>query len=520
MIRLDYWNHPLIVKAIRVKYRGGRLFILASTYLLLLMAGGMMLFHYHAAMGIKDWARVYFVAMIGVQFAISAMIAISATSSSMQSEVATRTLDFQRIATLRPLQILLGKAIGEPASSYMLAMTTLPIAVLCCTMGKVPLASILILYVTMATTTFMMACLGLQHTLDPSSKGAQAGGIAGGVFFFIFTAMSVPLGFGIRGGFAEMISAAVGLFTPVFAIKGVAFEDSSIWTATMPVFDFEIPYAVLTPLAQLALASLALLFMTRRLTQPLLTPLSKPQSYVALLILDGLWAALQFNALNLGEGLTGPAVRFAAGHTILALLLVGRTTPSRESFQSWVWRLRGRRGLAADLLNGDRTLNVLALPVYCLIGLVVFVAAVAAPVIWLRPELLAATRWPELTMAAIVSVLVILCYGLFYQVLTVAMGRGSGATSFVALVIGLVGPWALGAGFQLPVVSSLSPVATFIRLKESTEAMYPPAPLLVVHLLGIAFWAWGLFGIARRLTRQVDRRLESLGIHAAAASTS
>src|SRR5262245_31565636 len=85
MIQIDYWNHPLIVKAIRVKYRGGRLFILASTYLVLLMAGGVMLFHYRDAMGIKDWARVYFVCMIGLQFGISSMIAIAATSSSMQS---------------------------------------------------------------------------------------------------------------------------------------------------------------------------------------------------------------------------------------------------------------------------------------------------------------------------------------------------------------------------------------------------------------------------------------------------
>jgi len=87
-------------------------------------------------------------------------------------------------------------------------------------------------------------------------------------------------------------------------------------------------------------------------------------------------------------------------------------------------------------------------------------------------------------------------------------------------VFGLGGPWALGTGFQLPVVSSLSPVATFIRLQESTLAMYPPVPLLVVHLLGIVFWAWGLFGITRRLARQVDRRLDSMGIQAAVAATS
>jgi hypothetical protein len=93
------------------------------------------------------------------------------------------------------------------------------------------------------------------------------------------------------------------------------------------------------------------------------------------------------------------------------------------------------------------------------------------------------------------------------------------------MVIGQVGPWVIGTAFQLPIASSLSPVATFIRLQESGLqesglAMYPPTPLLAVHLFGIAFWSWGLLGITRRLARQVDRRLESMGIPTAAAATS
>jgi hypothetical protein len=518
-MKLDYWNHPLIVKAIRVKYRGGRLFIVASAYLMVLVAAGVLLARYHTSLGIQDWVRVYFVCMIGVQFGLSAMLALTATSTSMQIEVVTRTLDFQRIATISPLQILLGKAFGEPTTSYMMAMATLPMSVMCCTMGKVSLVSLLVLYLTMATTTFMMACLGLQHSLDPASKGAQAGGIAGAIFFLTFMATGVPLSFGPRGGALELISAAVGLFTPILSIKGIAFggEGASIWTATMPFFDSQIPYALLTPIAQLALSLLMLLFMTRRLTQPLMTSLSKPQGYVLMVILDCVWAALQYNALNLAEGLTGPAVRFAIGHAALALLLVGRITPSRESFQSWAWRLRGRRNLAVDLLIGERTPNVLVLPVYCLMGAVVFFAAVAVPVHWLRPDFIAATRWPELTIAATTSVLVILFYGLFYQVLTVAMGRGAGITWFVVVAIGMVGPWALGTVFQLEWLSSLSPAETFVRLQDQAASRYPPWPLVVTYAIGIAFWSWGLRGLARRLTRQVDRRLESMGVHPVAA---
>jgi hypothetical protein len=316
-----------------------------------------------------------------------------------------------------------------------------------------------------------------------------------------------------------LLSAAVGLFTPILSIKGIAFRGDgvSMWTATMPFFNLDIPYAVLTPLAQSALAALALLFMTRRLRQPLLTSLSKLQSYAVLLILDLIWAALQFDALKLGEGLTAPAVRFAIGHTILVMLMVGRTTPGRESYLSWVWRLRGRRSLLVELLLGERSLNVLTLPVYCLIGAAVFLGAIALPVCVWQPQLLAVTNWDELVIGVAVSLLVILCYGLFYQVLSVAMGRGAGVTLFVIAVAAMVGPYALGAGYDLPLVASVSPLATFVRLQDQTLEPYAPAPILLVHAAGIAFWAWGLRGMARRLTRQADCRLDSMGIRAAAA---
>src|SRR5262245_52448020 len=156
-MNLDYWNHPLIVKAMRVKYRGGRLFTLATSYLLVLVAGGLILYHYRGSLGAREWARMYFIGMVGLQFAISSMMAIAATSSSMQTEVVSRTLDVQRIATISPRQILVGKAIGEPAGSYLLAIATIPLAILCCTLGGISLLEAALLYVTLATTTFMMA---------------------------------------------------------------------------------------------------------------------------------------------------------------------------------------------------------------------------------------------------------------------------------------------------------------------------------------------------------------------------
>ena len=104
-MRIDFWNNPIVVSAFRVKYRRGGLFNVAALYLLLLTAGGVVLFYYYDLFrGGWPWARTYFVCLMSLQFIVSTVIAASATSASMRTEVASRTLDFQRIAALSPRQ--------------------------------------------------------------------------------------------------------------------------------------------------------------------------------------------------------------------------------------------------------------------------------------------------------------------------------------------------------------------------------------------------------------------------------
>ncbi|MBI3466243.1 MAG: hypothetical protein HY000_24780 [Planctomycetes bacterium] len=513
MIQLDYWNHPLIVKAVRVKYRGGRIFWTASSYLLLLMMGGVALHRYQQLLQFEDWARVYFIIMISVQFFIAGMIALSTTASSMQSEVTTRALDFQRIAAISPIQIVLGKVIGEPVTSYLLSMSTIPIAVLCCTQTNIAGEEVVLLYVTLATTSFLGACLGIQHTLDPTSKGANAGAVVGMLGALIIPAIGMPVAaLGARVGLAGLLRALVGLLTPVFSIKGMAMPGLTIWSEQMPFFGANIPYALLTPVAQLALAALLVLFMTRRFTQPLLTSLSKLQSYAVLIVLDLLWAGLEYESVFLARGLTDAGMRYAMGHTVLALGVLSRATPGRETVQSWVWRFRGRRSLLADLWLGERSPNVLALITYSLIGPLVFGLAVAVPAGISKPAVIQQALLEPLGIAGTVSVLVILCYGVCCQAVNAAVGKGAGAIFFVSLLIGLLAPFAVGEGFGEPVITSLSPLATFIRLHEADSPPYHPAPFVAVHLAGIAFWGWGLYGMTQRTIRQVERKLDAMGV--------
>ncbi len=509
-MRLDYWNHPLIVKALRSRYRGGRIFTLASGHLLLLLVGAMIMFYYRSAMP-GPWARNYFVAMISVQFLLSALVAASAVSSSMQAEVTTRTLDFQRIAAITPAQILLGKVIGEPASSYLLALASVPMAVLCHALGGVSLAVLVLLYITLGTTTFMVACLAAQHPLDPTAPAKAGAAGTGGigcvgvlVWFSFMVAMSR------RGGApsSQLLSGIVGLFTPIITIT--AIPSDAVWAETVSLFGVAIPYIVLTPLAQLGIAAHALSGMVRRLSNPLNTLASKPQAYAWLAVVDLVWAAMVFDSAVPQTGVARPAIFFLIGHTVLAFLLVQLATPRRQTFLSWVWRLRGRRRLGLDLLVGERSLNVLALGVCSLMGLVILGMAVVLPG-WMSGAW-GPIPWESLGAAALLSVLVLFSYGLLFQACAIAGERGASAFVIGVAAVAMLLPYGLGEYYQEPFLSSLSPIGVCAQILK--DRFSPPwfPPILLLHLVAALCWAWLLRGLARALACEVDKKLESMGV--------
>src|SRR5438309_7252247 len=98
--RFDFWNNPIVVSAFRVKFRRGGLFNITTMYVLALVAGGMLLWHYNIPPTWGPFPRNYLLAVLGVQFVVSALLAAGATGASIQSEVVNRTLDFQRIAAI------------------------------------------------------------------------------------------------------------------------------------------------------------------------------------------------------------------------------------------------------------------------------------------------------------------------------------------------------------------------------------------------------------------------------------
>src|SRR5437879_5584091 len=168
-MKLDFWNNPIVVSAFRVRYRRGGIFNLTTVYLMALVIGGILLYRYRDKFS-GTWPRNYLLALLGVQFFISAIVAASSTASSIRHEVANRTLDFQRISSLSPWQIVLGKLLGEPALAYLLAIASIPLTAWCWMLGVegVSLLVLLLMYVNLARSTVLLGSLGLLQPVDPS----------------------------------------------------------------------------------------------------------------------------------------------------------------------------------------------------------------------------------------------------------------------------------------------------------------------------------------------------------------
>ena len=326
-MRFDFWNNPLVVSAMRQRYRHGSPGLMASVYLLVLVCVAAGLHHYQDELAIP-WMRAYLVGVMGVQFVISGLFAVLSTSMSMSAEVTNRTLDFQRIAALSPRQILLGKILGEPSSTYLLAITTVPLAVVSCVWGAASLTVMFLLYVNLITTSLMLASLGVVRPLEPSEPksfwGQRNQGSGLGMVFIMFMFLPYLM---INTGFPTgdgPLAAVFGCLTPFLSMYGLALGDA--WTHGFTFWGVKLPYLCVTPVVQLTVAAVFFEGMAQKLKCPLDPLLSKRQVYALLIVLDVVAAGVLYGHVTL-DGLASMSAQFCLFHLIAGLILITIVTP-------------------------------------------------------------------------------------------------------------------------------------------------------------------------------------------------
>ena len=461
-MHLDFWNNPLIVSSLRIRYRRGSLMNVLTTYFLVLVAGGAILFYYRARVP-GPFPHNLLLGVLGAQFLISFIAASSTTSGSLRNEVVNRTLDFQRIATLSPFQILTGKLLGEASFAFLSIIPTIPLTVYCCLILGVEgmnLLNLVLVYVTVLTTTILSGSLGLLQPLetDPSGKVKPAnnlGAVMLGSFFCCVPAL-------VTGGTSLLMrpwsAALVGVFTPIPTFVGIHQNDP--WQYSLLFFGQHIPFILFTPISQLVLAGLILHAMIRRLVNPSRTIISRRVAFLLLFAFDLIVAGIFYDDLQRFSLLIRTAA-FWLAHSLYAIFLVSLVTPNRDSLWSWLWRFRGRSSWLHDRALGDRSVNTLVLVIIAGIGLFDYLGLVILPAIFVFTPVTVSQFLPEAIQIGVACSILFLAVGSLFQFMLVAF-ESNGRSLFFTLLLLLILPVDLaGRYYRIDFLVSLTPSGQF-----------------------------------------------------------
>jgi hypothetical protein len=509
MMRFDFWNNPIVVSAFRLKYRRGSPQIVTCLYVLALVGLGMLLYHFQGPR--IPWARLYLVCILGIQFIISSIYALIATNASIKSEVVNRTLDFQRITTLSPRQILLGKLLGEPSGGYLLGVSTIPLAMVAAMLGAASFAVVALLYLTLVTTGLMFGALGLVQPLEPPSTKSGSGNRAGGgeIGLLVLPLMFLPVLIGNAARLAQnpLGALAVGGLTPVLSLQGLAVGDP--WQHQAVFWGVPIPYLVVTPWVQLAVAGLAFHMMSRKMKNPLDPPLTKRQAYIVLLVADVIVAGALYDTSGFVGGLVAQTALFCVANLVLGALLIERITPQRDGLLSWIWRFRGRTGPIRDSWLGDRSENSAAVVTIALVGAVLLLLLVWAPA--LASAAATPSETEDAATALVLTVLLTLSLGIAYQWFLLVGGRHGKMAFVLAAGLLVVLPAILG-GLLGDEIMSFSPIIHYGDWVTRSPKHLSPVPLIGTYgLLLLVSW----FGLRRRMRQHllvVQQKREAMGV--------
>ena len=512
-MHFDFWNNPLVVTALRIRYRRGGLMSMLITYFLVLVAASAAVFNYRERIP-GPFPRNIFLGILSVQTMISFVMGAAATSQSLRSEVNNRTLDFQRMAALSPLQILLGKLLGEPLGAFFGILPTIPIAVYTCLILGVEgmnLLTLILVYLNLITTTILSAALGLMQPLEGDAQGKpRQGGSVGSVFFGLFVCCLPALMSGSMSILSTPWAAALlGILSPIPTYVGIYHGNP--WEFQMHVFDLRIPFILVTSISQIAIVGLIVYGMMRRLVNPLRIVLGRPVAYSLLILIDFLVAGAFYETPPFGVSLYVRGAAFWIAHIFVSHVLVTMTSPGRETLWSWSWRFRGQRGRFSDLAVGDRSVNSLMVTLFALLGAFDFCVMLVLP----GRLQVSADAWQQFLPAAaqmtLLGCIIIFMLGSLYQWIALAFNR-AGRGFFLSFVLLLILPADLVARYlSLPWLSAMTPVSHFEAwFKDNPSNDMMPVALLYLGL-GLVTTYW-IFRRQSAMNRVVGVKLTKMGL--------
>ncbi len=522
MERLAFWNNPLVVSALRMKFRRGMPVAMTCTYVLLLITVGAAMYRWRVDMAGNgfQWDQIFLATLAGVQFFLAAVLAMGATKTSMQAEVNNRTMDFQRIASVSPWRILLGKLLGEGAYAFLSTIATIPLAVWLVLNGTITPAAAIALYVCLISISLLAGSVGLQVNLDPQATKTSASAQWVGVL------VTMPIWLSFSMMFIQATNPIIGFFfsslIPIFVVRELV--DGTPWDAACELFGFTVPYLLVIPVMHLFWAGAFFSAMARRLVHPQYPPYSKPFAYGVVLLLDLILAGLLFDPPPLGSSFPRQILTFFLAHLFFGFWVMVAVTPRGEILHSWIWRFRGQRSWPVDALLGPRSPTTLSLLVLCLTGIAVACGALVVPqIVWRGfPAVRDAASFAF--MVGGTTCLILFSLGMLHQWMMLVVPKMNFAVLFIVVILLWVPPYLAGEYYDHNSLRGLSALAVFVDwwgLTSNTNFQGASFGRLPVMYLNLAYglilcgsWAsirWSL----QQKSREVSTKLQSMGVNVA-----
>lgn len=520
-MQFDFWNNPLVVTAMRLKYRRGSPGVWAALWVLALLGVGALL-HYISQTETFRFPTAYLVAILGLQCVVSAVIAVISTSSSMNAEVVNRTLDFQRIVTLSPRAILHGKMIGEPALSYFLMIASMPLAAICWGFGAASGSVIFWLYVNLTTFTLMWAAMGLINSLTPPAQAAgrtKSGGGAGVVIMFAVVPQMLIHG---RDSLdTPGIGDVVQMLTPIGSL--VHLWKDNAWNSSVSFWGLSLPSLLLAPVVQLSVAAWIVAAMSRRLKNPLDPLASKRCSYYTLAVVDLAIAGICYAQWLQGYDATKLVYGYGLAHIVICLIMTFAAVPRRPAILAWIWRRDSSTPRLGELLSADRAEMSGAAVVYGLIGLGMLAIGLVGPMALTATAGRVMPPPQDLAEISLATFVIVVALTLLQQLLVASTSRG-GSLMFILFVVlaNLLPPICAAAlrASSTPVseeftesIAALSPVALFASNMQRVGSPNASAGPLIIAYAALAVICFALLRrVLRREGATVRGKLQAMAV--------
>jgi len=436
--------------------------------------------------------------------------------------VVNRTLDFQRIVTLSPQAILLGKMIGEPAISYFLALASLPLAALCWGLGAASGPVIFWLYVNLATFTFMWAALGLINSLSPPAQGAakhRSGAAGWAIAVFIILPQMLVQGSALRD--AAGLGEALAMLTPIVSLMHLWTDNA--WNARVAFWGISLPSLILAPLVQLAVAAWIVTAMARRLKNPNDPAVTKRRSYIAVAALDMLVASICYAKWKQGYDATHVVYGYCLAHLGIGVIMMFAVVPRRAAVLSWLWRRDRRDSRLRQLLWADRAPVTVAAVVYGLIGVAILAAGLVLPMQLAAAPIDSTIKPERLAEAAVATTIIVAAVGITHQFFAATAARGGNLLYVLLMVMANVLPpvtaailSASEAGVaeqRIESLASASAVAFFVMNMSKIASPYVGAGWVIGAYAALGLLCYSLLQrLLQREAATVERKLHGMGV--------